>query len=236
VDRAYDFSPLDAPMTAAESAVRRRVLLAGRSPISELGLLRGLLLLGMVVIAWPALLMIVGVFAWSTIAWVVANGPTADWGFGTPILLLTTLVAVAAVVLVTRLLIIPPAWGRWVRMQRFAEQNGMTFLRRSSGVGAPAAGLGAALLSDVFTDPATGIVLGNAGAGTGAQAFILIGPGEARVAPIDAQLLTGFTVREQPEGRLATRYRSVPMRDSVTVRRMFATADAVQRGAFADVA
>jgi hypothetical protein len=167
---------------------------------------------------------------------VIWNGATADWGFGTPILILIALVAIAAVVLVTRLLLIPPAWGRWVRMQRFAEVNGMTFLRRASEAGMPTAAFGAGALSDVFTDPITGVVLGNAGAGTGEQAFILIRPGGAALAPIDAQLLTGFTVREQPEGRLATNYRSVAMRDSVTVRRMFATADAVMRGEFADVA
>lgn len=236
MERTYDFSPLDGPMTAAESAARRKALLGGRSLISELGLTRGMLLLGMVLFVWPMLLLSVGVVVTSTINWVIWNGATADWGFGTPILILIALVAIAAVVLVTRLLLIPPAWGRWVRMQRFAEVNGMTFLRRASEAGMPTAALGPAALTDVFTDPATGVVLGNAGAGTGAQAFILIRPGGAALAAIDAQLITGFTVREQPEGRLATNYRALPMRDSVTVRRIFATADAVMRGEFADIA
>jgi hypothetical protein len=236
VERTYDFSPLDGPMPAAESTARRKALLGGRSLIAELGLTRGALLLGLVLFVWPMLLLAVGTVITSTISWVVWNGATADWGFGTPILILVALVAIAAVVLVTRLLLIPPAWGRWVRMHRFAEVNGMTFLRRTSEAGMPTAPLGAAALSDVFTDPVAGVVLGNAGAGTGAQAFILIQPDGAALAPIDAQLLTGFTVREQAEGRLATNYRPLPMRDSVTVRRMFATAEAVQRGEVADVA
>lgn len=236
MDRAYDFSPLDIPITSAEAAARRKVLLGGRSLLAELGLTRGLLLIGMVLLVWPLLLVSVGVVLTSTLSWLVWNGPTADWAFGTPILLLAVLVAIAAVVIGTRLLVIPPAWGRWVRMHRFAEANGMTFLRRATQNGTATAGIGAGMLSDVFTDPVSGVVLGNAGAGVGAQAFILIQPGGAELAPIDAQLLTGFTVRDQPEGRLATRYRPVAMRDSVTVRRMFATADAVMRGAFADVA
>ena len=236
MDRTYDFSPLDGPISAAESAARRKELLGGRSLIAELGLTRGALLLGMVLFVWPLLVLSVGTVITSTISWVIWNGATAEWGFGTPILILMALVAVAAVVLVTRLLLIPPAWGRWVRMQRFAEVNGMTFLRRANDAGGPASALDAAPLTDVFTDPVTGVVLGNAGAGTGAQAFILIRPGGAALAPIDAQLLTGFTVREQPEGRLATGYRPLPMRDSVTVRRMFATARAVMAGRSADIA
>jgi hypothetical protein len=236
VERRIDFSPLDAPIRAAESAARRRSLLAGRSIFAELTVTRGMLLLGMVLLVWPLVLVSAGVVAWSTITWVARNGPTADWVLGTPVLALAVLTALAATVFATRLLIIPPAWGRWVRMQRFAEVNGMTFLRRAGGGGVATAGFDGGVLGDVFTDPATGIVLGNAGAGVGAQAFILIGPGAAELAPIDAQLFTGFTVREQPEGRLATRYRTVQMRDSVTVRRMYATADAVMRGQLADIA
>ena len=195
MERSYDFSPLDGPMSAAESAGRRKSLLGGRWLIAELGLTRGILMLGMVLVVWPMLLLSVGVVVTSTISWVIWNGATADWGFGTPILILIALVAIAAVVLLTRLLLIPPAWGRWVRMQRFAEANGMTFLRRASMAGMPTAALGPAALSDVFTDPVAGVVLGNAGAGTGAQAFILIQPARAALAPIDAQLITGFTVR-----------------------------------------
>ena len=235
MDRSYDFSPLDDGMTAAESVARRRAILGGRSVFAELGLTRGLLLLAMVVLVWPLLLASVGVVVMSTVNWLLWNGATADWGSGTPILILAILVAVAAVVLATRVLIIPPAWGRWVRMHRFAEVNGMTFVRRATG-NPTTAGIGGGALVDVFTDPVAGIVLGNAGAGTGAQAFILIQPDGAALAPIDAQLFTGFTVRELPEGRLATRYRPVRMRDSVTVRRMFATAAAVMRGEFADIA
>jgi hypothetical protein len=112
VDRSYDFDPLDAPMSGAEAAARRRSLLAGRSVLSELSIVRGMLLLGMVLLVWPMLLLSVGTVTWSLINWVAWNGPTADWGFGAPIVLLAELVAIAAVVIATRLLIIPPAWGR----------------------------------------------------------------------------------------------------------------------------
>lgn len=235
MDRTYDFSPLDGPMTAAESAARRRALLGGRSLLRELGLTRGMLLFGMAVFVWPVLLLSVLTVLGTTINWVIWNGPTADWGFGTPILLLGILVAVAAVVLATRLLLIPPAWRRWVRMHRFAEVNGMTFIRRATPTDLPDSPVGlpgATLLEDVFTDPVAGIVLGNAGAGVGAQAFVLVRPDGTGLAPIDAEPFDGFTVNETPDGRVATRDRSVPMRDSVTVRRMFATADLVLEGEF----
>jgi hypothetical protein len=61
VERSYDFSPLDGPISAAESAARRKALLGGRSLIAELGLTRGMLLLGMVLVVWPMLLLSVGV-------------------------------------------------------------------------------------------------------------------------------------------------------------------------------
>jgi hypothetical protein len=231
VDRTYDFSPLDDPIPPGESAPRRRALLGGRSVFAELSLTRGLLLLGMAFLVWPTLALVGGTVLVFLVSWVTSNGPTADWGFGAPLLLGAILVAAGLCVVATRLLFIPPAWGRWVRMHRFAELNGMTFLRRVPGGGL--AGLpGQGLLTDVFTDPVAGVVLGNAGTGAGAQAFILIQPGETGLAPIDAQLLGGFSIREQPEGRLATRFRAVQMRDAVTIRRMFATADAVMEGEF----
>jgi hypothetical protein len=225
VDRSYDFSPLDDPIPPGESLSRRREMLGG-GRWGEMSMLRLGLLLMMLFIVWPGVLVVVGVLLFSVLSWVAWNGPTQDWGWGTPLLIGGIVVAVGLCVVLTRLILIPPTWGRWVRMHRFAEVNGMTFLRRVAGGGL--AGLpGQTVLSDVFTDPVAGVVLGNAGAGMGAQAFILIQPGETGLAPIDAQRFDGFSVREQPEGRLATRYRSVRMRDSVTVRRMFATADAV---------
>lgn len=232
MDRSYDFSPLDAPMPPGESVARRRAMLAGRSPWTELTLTRGLLLMGMVLLVWPTVLLFGGALVVFLVSWVVSNGPTADWGFGAPLLLGAILVAIGISVVLTRLLIVPPVWGRWVRMHRFAELNGMTFLRRATGDGAATAGLGAGMLNDVFTDPVAGVVLGNAGAGVGAQAFILVQPDGSGIAPIDAQPFDGFTIREQPEGRLATRFRPVRMRDSVTVRRMFATADLVMADAY----
>jgi hypothetical protein len=232
VARTYDFSPLDDPIPPGESAPRRRAMLDGRSVFAELSLTRGLLLIGMVFLVWPTLALFGGTILVFLVSWVTSRGPTADWGFGAPLLLGAILVAVGLCVVLTRLLLIPPAWGRWVRMHRFAEVNGMTFLRRATGGGVATAGLGAGVLNDVFTDPVAGVVLGNAGAGVGAQAFILIQPDGSGLAPIDAQPLDGFTIREQPEGRLATRHRSVPMRDSVTVRRMFATADLVMADSY----
>ncbi|WP_395638698.1 hypothetical protein [Pseudolysinimonas sp.] len=236
MDRAYDFTPLDAPLSSTESAARRRAILAGRSLIADLSFVRTLLLVGVAIFAWPAVLIFSVVTVNFVIGWVARNGPTAEWGAGTPLLLGAVVVAVGLCVVVTRLLLIPPAWGRWVRMHRFAEVNGMTFIRRATQADLPDAPIvapqapGATLLSDVFSDPVAGIVLGNVGAGPGSQAFILMQPDGTGMAAIDALPFGGFTVRETPDGRVATRYRSVRMRDSVTVRRMFATADLVLAG------
>lgn len=43
MDRACDFTPLDAPISSAESAARRRMILGGRSLFADLSFVRTLL-------------------------------------------------------------------------------------------------------------------------------------------------------------------------------------------------
>lgn len=231
----YDFSLLDAPMSGPEAAARRREILGGRSILRDMSVLRGTLLAIMVLLGWPLIAVTVGVFVVSSLTWVFDRGPTADWGFGVPILLLVGLIEIAAGVVATRALFVPPVWRRWVRMHRFAEANGMSFIRRATQADLPGVEVevaGVAVLEEVFSDPVAGLVLGNSGAGVGAQAFILVHPGGETPVPVDADPLDGFTVRETRDGRLATRYRPVPMRRSATLRRMFATAEYVRAGEF----
>lgn len=237
---AYDFTPLDGPMPADEARARRRALRQGRSVLRELSLMRGLALMFMGFV-WLWVVPIVFVLGFSIVGWFVQNGPTPDFVVGAPLLVVGALAVVALCVVLTRWCVLPPRWGRWVRMHRFAEHNDLEFVRFSRpepgvrGLAENTAGLD--LMSDAFVDPLAGVVLGNAGVGAGTQAFVLLtdapgGRGVSDDEPLAAgeQPLDGFTVSRTARGLLAVRFTRARMRDSDTIRRMFATADALRRG------
>lgn len=231
---ALDFSPLDGPLVAGEGRARRRALRNGRAAVAEFSLLQwlGLVFVGF---AWLVLVPTVVVLLSVTLEWFLERGPTPDYQLGAPLFIGGSAIALIGLVVLTRLLVLPPRWGRWVRMQRFAEAHDLVFVRRATRDDLPAgvanAEAGVGLLTDAFLDPASGMVVGNAGEGIGRQGFVLVPEG----APDDGDLapgeepLRGFDLVATRDGRLGLRHRSVG-RSSASIRRLFATADAVRRG------
>jgi hypothetical protein len=230
---ALDFSLLDGPLVAGEGRTRRRALRGGRSPLAEfsLGQWLGLVFVGF---AWLVLVPTVVVLLTVTLEWFLERGPTPDYQLGAPLFIGGSAIALIGLAVLTRLLVLPPRWGRWVRMQRFAEANDLVFVRRATRDDLPAgvanAEAGVGLLTDAFLDAATGIVVGNAGEGIGRQGFVLVpdGASDDDLAPGEAPL-RGFDLVATRDGRLGLRHRSVG-RSSASIRSLFATADAVRRG------
>ncbi len=229
-----DFSPLDGPLEAGEGRARRRMLRGGRSAVSEFTLAQWLALV-FVGFAWLVVLPVIGVVMYAAVDWLGTRGATPDFQSGMPLLTGGSAIAILALVLLTRWAVLPPRWGRWVRMQRFAEANGLTFIRRATRGDLPTAVVAAdgdvGLLTDAFVDPDSGIVAGNAGEGMGRQAFVLVpdaAPRDGALAPGE-EPLPGFDLVPTARGRLALRHRGVG-RSSESIRRLFATVDAVRRG------
>jgi hypothetical protein len=228
-----DFSPLDGPLVAGEGRARRRALRNGRAAVAEFSLVQwlGLVFVGF---AWLVLVPTVVVLLGVTLEWFLERGPTPDYQLGAPLFVGGSAIALIGLAILTRLLVLPPRWGRWVRMQRFAEANDLVFVRRATRDDLPAgvanAEAGVGLLTDAFLDPATGIVAGNAGEGIGRQGFVLVPDGapDDDLAPGEAPL-RGFDLVATRDGRLGLRHRSVG-RSSAGIRALFATVDAVRRG------
>jgi len=163
----YDFSGLHRPMSASEVRQRRRAILAGRSlwSVLELEHIAGLIAVGGLglTIVLPAGF-VAGVSAITSAR--LARTP----GEGLAVVLLATLAPIAAVALVVfsmRALLIPPRWRAWVRMHRFAEENGIEFIREERGVKvtgrlvAIRGSIAPARLYGAFRDHARGITLGD---------------------------------------------------------------------------
>ncbi|MEO5535983.1 MAG: hypothetical protein ABIR17_12730 [Pseudolysinimonas sp.] len=166
----YDFSSFDEPMSRAESARRRREILQGRSIFSAMESEHQAALMLMVV---PWFLVGVVVFSvWSTALSSLTAYAAGYYRFTGSELVLTivlaivvTVVGVAGCVFLTRLCIIPPRWRDWVRIYRFAELNGMRFIRVQPGVELPPALVkprsGATRIFDTLVDERIGLTVGN---------------------------------------------------------------------------
>lgn len=218
-----DFSPLDGPLDAGEARARRRALRDGRAAVSELTLDQwlGAVFVGF---AWLVLVPVIGIALYASVDWLLTRGATPDFIAGVPWLTGGSIVALIGLAVATRYVLIPHRWDRWVRMQRFADANGLQFLRRQTRDD------GAGVLSDAFVHP-SGLVVGNSGEGLGRQGFVLVPSGvtgDGELAPGE-EPLTGFDLVPTRDGLLALRHRSVG-RSSSSIRRLFATADAVRRG------
>ena len=233
-----DFGPLDGPMPAAEARARRAAILNGRSPFSAMDIEHWALLL-LTPVLWLVWLFFVIALVPTVLFWWVNNGPSLEWFLGVLLTIAVGLGGGALCFFLTRLCIIPPRWGRWVRMHRFAEANGLTFIRMMPGVTLPAEvvapGFQAPRIFDSFSHPETGFMLGNwvrptiSGRGIANwRAFILL-PVSLASGPIpEPEPLSlpyeGFEVSVVDGIVYATKFPSVRMRRSETVRRMFATA------------
>lgn len=163
----YDFSGLRGPMTRAEARERRRRILAGRSLWSALEIEHWA---GLFVVGGVALFLLLPAVVVLVIALVV-SAPFAQTpgeqagavlvGVGAPAL------ATAATYFSIRALLIPPRWRAWVRMHRFAEQNGLEFVREEIGTDLPGTlrpqrtSFLPPRLYDAIRDPARGIVVGD---------------------------------------------------------------------------
>lgn len=239
---AYDFSPLDAPMSRAEARARRRRILDGRSLLSATESEHQALLM-LLVLPWVAWLIVSAVLVNSLVTWVARNGPDGEWLLGLVLAPIAVALTGGLLALLTRLCLIPPRWGRWVRMDAFAEANGLTFVRVRAGVDLPreveSAGATAVAprIFDAFED-ASGLLVGNWVRPTpGARglatwrAVVRVPEASGELPAVDAEPIDGFDVVQTIDGmRWSTRFPSVRMRRSVTVRRMFATASAVAAG------
>jgi hypothetical protein len=234
----YDFRPLDGPMPAAEARARRAAILNGRSVFSAMDIEHWAFLLLTPVLWLVWLFFVIGLVP-TVLLWWVNHGPSLDWYLGTALTIVVLLGGGLLCVLATRLCIIPPRWGRWVRMHRFAEVNGLTFIRMMHGVTLPpqiaSSGFHAPRIFDAFSDPETGFMLGNwvqpTNSGRGVanwRAFILV-PVALADGPVPqpeplSMPYDGFDVTVVDGIVYATKFPSVRMRRSETVRRMFATA------------
>jgi hypothetical protein len=239
----YDFTPLDAPMSRAEARARRRAILEGRSVFSAMDIEHWALLL-LTPVLWLVWLFFVIALVPTVLLWWVTNGPSLDWFLGVLLTIVVGLGGGALCFFLTRWCVIPPRWGRWVRMHRFAEANGLTFIRMMHGVTLPdgvvAPGFQAPRIFDSFSDPSTGFMLGNwvrptiSGRGIANwRAYILL-PVALATGPIpEPEPLSlpydGFEVTVADGILYATKFPSARMRRSETIRRMFATAAALRR-------
>lgn len=147
----------------------------------------------------------------------------------------------------------PPRWRRWVRMHRFAEVNGLEFVRVEEDIALPGSlvrpGPMRPRIFDSFVDPRTGLRLGNwvrpTATGRGLadwRAYIVI-PAHGVEADDDrarhlvrrAATLAGvdwgldFTAEVADGVLVAVRFPSVRMRRTATIRAMFALADGFAR-------
>jgi hypothetical protein len=167
-DPPYDFSALHRPMSSRETRERRRAILAGRSLWSALEVEH---FAGIIVVGGLNLLVVIPVAVVSVLAAFSAAGAVQSAGDVAAIALLTVVVPIAAAAIVyfsMRALLIPPRWRAWVRMHRFAEENGIEFVREEGGVRLPGTlvprrtgGIGPTRLYGGFRDAARGITLGD---------------------------------------------------------------------------
>ncbi|MEO8528502.1 MAG: hypothetical protein ABI435_05445 [Pseudolysinimonas sp.] len=260
----YDFSSFDAPMSRAESAGRRRDILQGRSIFSAMAPEHQAALMLMIV---PWFLVGVLVFsAWGSVLSAVGASAAGYYRFTGNELALTivlaivvTVVGVGVCVFLTRLCIIPPRWRSWVRMHRFAELNGMQFIREQAGVDLPPNMVkprsGPARIFDTFVEDRIGLTVGNwvrrtrTGWGVLAdwRSFILVGTTCADVdyrdpmasgivasaeTALDDPRLSDFGIQVGAGQLVAVKvFPPVRMRSATTIRRMLEYAEALRTAA-----
>jgi hypothetical protein len=238
----YDFSPLDAPMSRSEAKARRVAILGGRSIFTAMDIEHWALLLLTPVLWLVWLFFVVGIVP-TVLFWYVNHGPSLDWFLGVLLAVVVGLGGGALCFFLTRLTVVHPRWRRWVRMHRFAEVNGLAFIRQMEGVTLPAdvvsPGVQAPRIFDAFSDPETGFMLGNwvrptiSGRGIANwRAFILL-PVALATGPVPvpeplSMPYDDFQVSVVDAIAYATKFPSVRMRRSETIRRMFATAAAIR--------
>lgn len=133
----YDFSGLHRPMSRRESRERQRRILGGAplwraleiEHVAALAVVGGINLFVVI----PAAL-VAAFAAVAASAWVTSPADVA----GMLLLLVGAPLAAAAIAYFSmRALLIPPRWRAWVRMHRFAEENGLEFVREAEGVRIP---------------------------------------------------------------------------------------------------
>lgn len=166
-DVPYDFSGLHRPMSRSEARERRRAVLAGKSLWSALEIEH---YAGVIVVGGIHLFLLIPASVVLVIAAVLAADAvrSVSDAVGWVLIVVGVPLAVAAVVFFSmRLLLIPPRWRAWVRMHRFAEENGIAFVREELGVqvrGSLVPQRRSFLpprLYDGFRDEARGIILGD---------------------------------------------------------------------------
>jgi hypothetical protein len=163
----YDFSALHRPMSSRETRERRRAILAGRSLWSALEIEH---FAGIIVVGGVNLLIVIPAAVVGMIAAVSSSDAIRSGADVAGFLLLTVgapLAAAAIVYFSMRALLIPPRWRAWVRMHRFAEENGIAFVREQIGAQVPGtlvprrASMSPPRLYGAFHDETRGIVLGD---------------------------------------------------------------------------
>lgn len=225
---AYDFTPLDARMPWAEARARRRRILAGRSPFSVTELEHWAFLI-LLAVPWLAWLFSSVVLLGSLASWVGMHGPDDDWRLVAVVGPIAIALVGALLAWLTRLCIVPPRWRRWVRMDAFAEANGLTFVRVREGVKLPeeveppSHPAVVPRVFDAFEDP-SGLLIGNwvspaiGGRGLATwRAVVRVPEALGVLPPVEEEPIEGFDVVQILEGmRCSTRFPSVRMRRSAT--------------------
>lgn len=247
----YDFAPLTARMGPREVARRRREMLAGRSAFTAMDIEHWVLL-------------ILSAFPWFVSAFFVvalwmmfASVPQSPGEF---VLLLAlaigaTVVGFGGSFLLSWWCVHPPRWRPWARMHRFAEANGLEFIRMREGVELPGSLVApkprTPRIFDSFRDPRTRLELGNwVRPSIGGRrladwrAYVVLDapprdtePDEGamrrlvRRAAVHAGVDWGLDFRAEFAGSrlVAVRFPSVRMRRTGTIRAMFALADGFRR-------
>jgi hypothetical protein len=163
----YDFSGLHRPMSRQESRARRRSILAGKSLFSALEIEHWA---GLIVVGGINLFMVIPVAVIVAIGGILAVPFVQNVGDVLALVLLVVVVPLAAAAIVffsMRALLIPPRWRAWVRMQRFAEENGLEFVREQIGADVPSAlipkrhSMLPPRIYGAFRDAARGILVGD---------------------------------------------------------------------------
>ncbi|AYF98654.1 hypothetical protein [Protaetiibacter intestinalis] len=162
----YDFSGLTRPMARPEVRARRRAILAGKSYFSALEIEHAA---GLLVVGGICLLMLIPTAVVLAVSGIAAAHLVSNAGEAVGLVAVVVgapLAAAAITYFSIRALVIPPRWRAWVRMHRFAEENGLEFVREESGVRYPIAARtpaswGPPRLYGAFRDHARGITLGD---------------------------------------------------------------------------
>lgn len=166
-DAPYDFSGLRRPMSRHEARERRRTLLAGKSLWTTLEVEHAA---GVIVVGGINLFMVIPVAVASAVSAMFATDALRSGAdvVGWLLLVLGVPLAAAAIVYFSmRAVLIPPRWRAWVRMHRFAEENGIEFVREEEGfevrgsLAPQRRSFRPSRLYGAFRDEARGITLGD---------------------------------------------------------------------------